>query len=49
MAKRPKQKKIVSEIAYRETVLPGIGRIRAPAHLSDEDILKEILESDSQE
>ncbi|MBM1555318.1 hypothetical protein JQV19_02870 [Sulfitobacter mediterraneus] len=48
MAKRSKPKKTSPDIEYRETVLPGIGRIKVPAHLSDDDILKEIRESDSQ-
>jgi len=48
MAKRPKTKKINAGTEYRETVLSGIGRIKVPAHLSDDDILKEIRESDSQ-
>jgi len=48
MAKRSGSKKTNTDIEYRETVLQGIGRIRVPAHLSDEDISKEIRESDSQ-
>ncbi|KIN76143.1 hypothetical protein [Sulfitobacter mediterraneus] len=48
MAKRPKTMKTNADTEYRQTVLPGIGRIKVPAHLSDDDILKEIRESDSQ-
>lgn len=36
----------MTETTYRETVLPGLGRLRVPAHLSDAEVLEQLNTSD---
>jgi hypothetical protein len=35
-------------IEYRSVILPGVGRVKVPAHLSDEEVLAQINAPDQE-
>lgn len=39
-------KETITDVVYREALLPGIGRVQVPAHMTDADILAELLDQD---
>ena len=39
-------KKKPSEMEYREVILPGLGRVMVPAHLSDAEVIAELDEAE---
>ena len=36
-----------TETAYRTAILPGLGQIEVPAHMTDEEVLAEVFGGDA--